>query len=371
MPGFELPPISPLAGANVFNFLKIIRKGKIQNRYFIKVLLTFLVTILALPFHIWEKIWYHRKIKRFEFTSPPIFIIGHWRSGTTLLHNLMTCDPKSSYFTTYNGVFPNNLASKLIFKTFMRVSMPGKRPSDNVKLGPDLPQEDEFAVGNWGMESFYLFFFFPYLYEEVYTNAVHIKQDSKKQKWLNDYDELLKKACINTGKGRLIVKNPVNTARLKLLTEYYHDSAFIFIHRNPYHVYLSTKKFFGKLFPSIMLHGISPEEVEDLIFDLYKKLLSDYYNQKETVSSDRLLEIRFEDLETGPEKVLKDIYLKFEIGSYQQAEMEFKNYLKVNSDYKKNNYTISIREFNRINAEWAHFISKTGYSFPDDIKIID
>ena len=38
--------------------------------------------------------------------------------------------------------------------------MPKNRPSDGVKLGVDLPQEDEFALTNYTILSHYLFFFF-------------------------------------------------------------------------------------------------------------------------------------------------------------------------------------------------------------------
>ena len=37
----------------------------------------------------------------------PLFILGHWRSGTTFVHNIFACDKHFGYTTTYQTVFPH------------------------------------------------------------------------------------------------------------------------------------------------------------------------------------------------------------------------------------------------------------------------
>ena len=37
----------------------------------------------------------------------PVFILGHWRSGTTFVHNVLSCDKRFGYCTTYQTVFPH------------------------------------------------------------------------------------------------------------------------------------------------------------------------------------------------------------------------------------------------------------------------
>ena len=44
-----------------------------------------------------QRLIYGRRIAAAEITQPPIFIIGHWRSGTTYLHELMVCDERLAY----------------------------------------------------------------------------------------------------------------------------------------------------------------------------------------------------------------------------------------------------------------------------------
>ena len=47
-----------------------------------------------------ELIW-GRQLRKMEIVHAPLFIIGHWRTGTTLLHELLTLDQHHTYPTTY------------------------------------------------------------------------------------------------------------------------------------------------------------------------------------------------------------------------------------------------------------------------------
>ncbi|MCX2745066.1 sulfotransferase [Mangrovivirga sp. M17] len=326
---------------------------------------------MASPFHLYEKIFFKLKLKKYQFSNPPIFIIGHWRSGTTHLHNLLARDPAASYFTTYQGVFPNNLKSKLIFKSFMRLSMPGKRPSDNVKLNVNYPQEDEFAVSNSGLESFYNFFYFPHLYKTFYESGVVFTEDEEAFHWLKGYEKLLKKAALNTGNGRLIVKNPVNTARIKYLEKYFKESKFIFIYRNPIIVFLSTRSFFYSLFPSLTLQEIDKEYINEIVIDLYKRLMDDYFQLKDEISENKIIEIKFEDLEKQPIEELKEIYSKFIQVDFKEIRPHFEAYLNSRKGYKKNEYSISSTELDEIVNHLKPYMEKLGYDIPENLKVLN
>ena len=53
-----------------------------------------------------QSLWLGRKIENTKLVGDPIFIIGHWRSGTTLLHELMVLDDQFTYPTTYECFAP-------------------------------------------------------------------------------------------------------------------------------------------------------------------------------------------------------------------------------------------------------------------------
>ena len=65
---------------------------------------------------------------------PPIFLLGHWRSGTTHLHNLMAVDQRWSYPNNYHSLYPHVfLTSEAINSRLLQPFMPPRRPMDNVE----------------------------------------------------------------------------------------------------------------------------------------------------------------------------------------------------------------------------------------------
>lgn len=367
MSDFKIPPISMLLGSTIGNFLRTINSGKIDPVYYHKVFLTSLICLIASPFHLWEKFKDGKLNSRVE---SPLFIIGHWRSGTTFLHNLLCQDPNTGFVTTYQSVFPNNMYSKLLFRPFMKWKMPDKRPSDNIKLHVDYPQEDDFALASM-LPSFYRLFYFPDTYKTLFDETVLFKNSHEKeiQIWKDTYNTLIIKARTNTGGKNIILKNPVNTARINKLLEMFPKARFIHIYRNPVMVYLSTKKFFLELFPTLQLQKTTPEQITNMIFDLYAKVMRVYFDQKALIPPDQLIEIRFESFEENPFKFLESIYQQLKIDGWAQAVPHFEQYLKDIGGYNKNTYRISRQELERLKHEWSFAFDELGYNVPDNLEI--
>jgi hypothetical protein len=102
------------------------------------------------------------RIKAIPEDRQPLFILGHWRSGTTLLHELLVLDPRHTYPTTYECFAPNHfLATQWFAVRFLKFLLPSRRPMDNMPAGWLRPQEDEFALCNLGIPSPYLTIAFP------------------------------------------------------------------------------------------------------------------------------------------------------------------------------------------------------------------
>ncbi|MBO7680523.1 MAG: sulfotransferase, partial [Thermoguttaceae bacterium] len=94
-----------------------------------------------------QNIFFGRKIRSQELAAPPVFILGHWRSGTTLLHEYMILDDRFTTADTYTCFAPSHfIFSGPFLRPFVGLLMPKKRPMDNMAAGLDRPQEDEFAL---------------------------------------------------------------------------------------------------------------------------------------------------------------------------------------------------------------------------------
>ncbi len=369
---FNIPPISPLVGSTIPNFFRVISMGKIALRLIPTLLLTFLVILIATPFQLYEYFYFRNKVKNHKFNKPPVFIIGHWRSGTTHLHNLLCQDPANGFTTTYHAVFPNNLKSKWIFKPFMKLNMPDKRPSDNIRLSTEFPQEEEFALGNMTHATFYHFFYFPSINDLLYEKYIrfHGISSNEKNKFKSKYHELLVKAALNTGKDQLIIKNPVNTGKIKLLLEMFPDAKFIHIYRNPIVTYLSTVKFYNSLLPTSSLENYEDEYVIQKIILNYKNLMNDFFETKDLIPKENLYEIRYEEFEKDNLFYLKAIYEKLKLKTWDNAERFLSDYIQAQKHYEKNKYKITKAELELLLKEWGFAMEKLKYKTPENLDVI-
>lgn len=372
MSEFKLPPISPIIGSSFANFRKAFDQYKIDKNYYKRYYVTAIIILILAPLRWVEYIFVNPKVKKFHLPQPPLFILGHWRSGTTFLHNVLSQAPNSGYLTTYHSLFPNNLSTRFLIRPFLSSLMPKKRPSDNVELNVRYPQEDEFALSMLNPNAYYYFFMFPQNYPEIYDKSLRQKGMTEKEKtqWKKNYEFLVKKALMNSKAEQIIFKNPVNTARPKLLLELFPDAKFIHIHRNPVMVYLSIKKFFFSLMPTLNFQDITEEEILDLIFDVYQRLMTDFFDQQNAIPSENFIEIRFENLEVNPLAELEKIYQKLNLKDWEGAKPAFEAYLTSQKSYKKNTHKITQVELDRILNEWGFTMKKWGYEVPENLEVV-
>ncbi len=369
--GFLLPPA---VGYSFKVLIYLFSSCTISLKFLIRTVLTVLVNIINWPFRSYEKIFINKKYSRTEIKNAPIFIIGHWRSGTTHLHNILCQDPQMAYTTTYQSVFPDTLfnrAGRFLFEGFARILIPGTRKGDNVTLGTSLPQEEEFALGDKTPFSFYYFWMFPRSLKKFYEQFIRFEgiDQSREESWKKDYKLLISKALKNTGGDRFLSKNPPNTGRVEKLLEMFPEARFIHIHRNPVEVYLSTRNFFFKMLPHLQLQSIGQEELEDCIFELYKDLMNDYLRQRELIPEKHLVEISFETLEADPKTCIRNLYQSLDLPGYKESEPHFEVYLDRMKSYQKNKHVITATLIKKIQTHWGFAMTEWGYGIPEHIEI--
>ncbi|OIQ37813.1 MAG: hypothetical protein BM563_07645 [Bacteroidetes bacterium MedPE-SWsnd-G1] len=366
----------PLVGYSFPSLIRVLRVHHISPQYYLKVLFILLINLINLPFRLYEQVFINPRFRGNPIKNAPIFIIGHWRSGTTHLHNLLSQDAQMGYVTTYQSVFPDTLFNKLgrlLFRGFMKLLIPKKREGDNVVLNPKLPQEEEFTIGHRVPLSFYLFWFFPKKSAIIFKRCIKLNGIHKenKNKWIEEYKLIISKALKNTNGDIFLSKNPPNTARIDVLLEMFPNAKFIHIHRNPFDVYLSTQNFFRKMMPHLQLENINKEEINELVIEGYNRLMQDYIKNKDLIPKDNLYELSFDDLESSSMNCLKEIYTKLQINGFDEASIRFGKYIDAMKSYKKNKLSIDQKELDLVSEQWAFMTSAYNYSVPAHIEILN
>ncbi len=202
-------------------------------------------------FFLWaiQALFFGRRIAKTEIKEDPIFVIGHWRSGTTLLHELLVLDRRHTYPDTYACFAPNHfLVSAWFFKPVLKFLLPSCRPIDNMPAGWDRPQEDEFALCNMGVRSPYLTAVFPNrpLQDPEYLDLEGVPPGALKL-WKSKLYWFLQSLTLRAPK-RIVLKSPAHTCRIKVLLELFPRAKFVHIVRDPYVIFPSTLNLWKRLY---------------------------------------------------------------------------------------------------------------------------
>jgi omega-hydroxy-beta-dihydromenaquinone-9 sulfotransferase len=358
----------PVALGSFSSWLKLIADGRgVDKEYIPRVLFVCLTTMLTSPLRLWERIRYCKSIQATSIHPAPIFIIGHWRGGTTHLHNLLCQDENFGSLTTFQAMAPgfclvgNGSIKRLIAKQ-ANARYP-TRLIDNIPLSFDAPQEDEFALASLSPASFLHAFSFPRQAEYFFKRYVLFDDisESALAKWIDTYMALLRKATLASGGKRLVVKNCANTARIKTLLELFPDAKFIHIYRNPYDVFLSTLHLYETVLPRSQLQNIELEQIECTILKFYSQLMRRFLADRFLIPKGNLVEVRFEDLEASPLAQLRHVYDGLDLSGFADAQSYFRSYINSVTEYKKNTYQLDESVIEKVNRHWQFAFDEWGY----------
>lgn len=361
---FNKLPINTLVGADWKTFHGITGGRGIDKEFKKKYYLTKSVCRLLSLLQPVEDRRYRKLLADKPLEMDPVFILGHWRSGTTFMHNVFSCDKHFGYNTTYQTVFPNlMLFGQPFFKKNMAWLMPDKRPTDNMELKVDLPQEEEFALSNMMPYTYYNFWFLPRHMQEYCDKYLLFNDITEEERavFKDTFLKLIKISLWNTGGSQFLSKNPPHTGRIKTLLEMFPNAKFIYLMRNPYTVFESTRSFFTNTIRPLRLQDITDREIEDNFVEVYRKLFFKYEEEKSLIPEGNLIEVKFEDYEKNAFEMTEHIYRTLSIPGFGESRAEIEKYVSRKKGYKKNAYKYDDRTVKIVEDKWRFALEKWDY----------
>ncbi len=352
-------------GCDFFAWLRLILRNRLRiapRCWYVAFIVTF-VSIGHTLLRWVQNAWYGSRLDRAPIPHAPLFIVGHWRTGTTLLHELLILDPRHTYPNTYQCLEPNHfLLTEEIFKRWFRFLMPSHRPMDNMPAGWDRPQEDEFALCMMGQPSPYLTVAFPnHPPQDPESLDLDGLPPRTRQAWKDAFLRFLRHLAFKDPR-RLVLKSPTHTCRIPTLLELFPDARFLHIVRDPRVVFRSTINLWKSLYRAHGLQNPTFAGLEEQVFDTFAHFYERLDQTKPLLAANRFHELRYEELIADPVGQMRLLYERLELGGFDDFLPRLKTYLDANAGYKTNRYPEldpALRQ--EIEKRWGGVIRQYGY----------
>jgi hypothetical protein len=270
----------------------------------------------------------------------PVFVIGHGRSGTTHLHDLLYQDKERfSCFMMYELFWPSLIPKKLI-RLFARLDervLGGfferraqaksdarySKTQDAHHQAADHPEEDDGILtyscssGSWSLRV-------PDL-KVVGFHYIDDWPDRKRRRMMGHYRECIRRQLYLNGPEKIhLSKNPTFTGRIASLIEFFPDAKFIIPYRNPLETIPSLLKLMRGFWK---IRGVTEERMEKGFELLIEQSLHSYWYPDEILDRHPELtvtEIDYRDLIAHPKQVVRSVYadLGYEMSPEYEAILD-------------------------------------------------
>ncbi len=356
----------PLSGANLGTLATVVGRSGLPGKVGEGALIGS-AALARWPFSTAEKLIMDSRLPAIEDMPAPVFILGHWRSGTTHLYNIMCQSGAWGYVSPVATGLPWDLFGLAkIFKPFLERALPAHRYIDNIPVTPDSPQEDEIAIANMSDVSFYHGIYFPRDFAENVERGLFFDgcTSADIRGWRRQFTYFLRKLYLYQGERPLLIKNPVYTGRFAMLREMFPGAKFIHIHRNPYDVFVSMRNFYQKLLKEFALQSYDHIDIDEAILAVYDRVMTAYERDAQSASTEQLVELRYDELDANPMESVQKVYGALGLPGFERARGAFDQYLASIKSYKKNKFEYSDEAAAKVEARLGRYIEKWGYQRP-------
>jgi len=327
-----------------------------------RALIVSLVSLSNSGLALLQQLRFGRRISRTKLRSDPIFILGHWRSGTTLLHELLALDQRHAFPTTYACLAPKHfLVSQSLLGSCLRLLAPDRRSQDDAGVDFAAPQEDEWALCTAGVPTPYHAVAFPNRLPHCSDYFdLHGLSAKEVDRWKKEWLRFLQAVSLNTTK-RLVIKSPLHTARLDVILDLFPEARFVHLVRDPRDVYPSTLRLWRRLAEDEGLQAPRMRNLEEFVVANFQKMYESFQRHRAKIPPQRICEIRYEDLVADPHGTMRKLYARLDLGDFESVGPAVTEFVNDMHGFRTNRYELSEEDRGRIKRHLAPYIERFGY----------
>jgi len=357
---------SPLAGVTLDDWSRLLaeRGTHIAPRYWPRTAFTTAMSLLNSAVA--------RRERRFDDAvaatdvEAPLFILGHHRSGTTHLWNLLAVDERFAYPSVLQAVFPHTFLSfESTVQTWAERFAPEQRPQDNVEFSPDAPLEDERALCAATFLSLQMARHFPQDRDDFKTYlTMRDAAPEERARWKAAFDRFARKLQVRHGEdATLLFKATHHAAKLPLLLDLYPNARFVHIHRDPLRVFKSTMRMEKKTMPLYTYQWLPDEtELEDFVLWRYRALYDAFFEDVSCIPDGQFTEVAYDALTDDRIGTIERIYDDLGLSGFESVRPDLEQYVASIADYSKNTYPeLPAARRQRVLDAWRPCFDRWGY----------
>lgn len=300
-----------------------------------------LSTAITLPERV--GVWAYRKARRLDsdcFDHPPgvIVVLGYFRSGTTHLHYLLSCDPRTITPRWHQALVPQGFRlSWMIGRWALIPFLPNRRPQDDMSFGSTWPAEDEFAICNWTLASAMVSkFVMPSLHPDLGRyHTLEGLTDVELSRWRRYMAAFAWKVTRGAPDRILLLKSPGHTARVRELWRLFGGNVrFVHISREPVDVIESNLRLHERLRSQLLQKGLDEDELRRRIVEEYEHTERKFLAEIAQLPPSRVARMRYQDLAADPMGTLRRAYDELALEWTDSLARRASAYLQSVRDYR-------------------------------------
>ncbi|MBA4782409.1 MAG: sulfotransferase [Rhizobiales bacterium] len=358
----------PLCGADLKTLSAIFaRGGAPDGGHLLKAAGIWGAALARAPISSLEKVLIEPLLPAVSDMPPPIFILGHWRSGTTHLYNIMAKSAAFGFVDPIATGLPWDMFGLArAFRPLLERTIPRDRYIDNIPVTADAPQEDEIALANMTPISFYHAIYFPKVFHDQLNRGLFFENCSAAEQAnrTRAFTHFMQKLA-HRHKKPLLIKNPVYTGCPQFVKSVFPDAKFIHIHRNPFDVFLSMRNFYSKLLPVFALQDFAHLDIDEVVLSTYSAMMHRFEQETADMAAPEFVEIGYDALSKDPLDTIKMVYEMLGLDGFDDARPAFSAYLGSVQSYQKNTFKGSPALASKVADRLSPFIEKWDYAMPE------
>ncbi len=308
---------------------------------------------------------YGRRLAQVEISPDPLFVLGHWRSGTTWLNTIFDNDFRLAGTSSLQCFQPESflLAQKLLMP-LLRPIINRKRPMDNVEISTDAAQEDEVALLLSGAKSSYRSIAFPRNLNQIEALTVEDLDPADAAHWRRSWLGFLRAVqYVNPGR-RLVLKSPTHTLRIPEILRHFPNAKFVHIVRDPYRIVGSHSKTMLAMPATQGFQSSGPGVAYQ-----QKRVLRDFmpfhqrlWDTEGQIPKGNYVCVRYEDLRANGRAEIGRIYETLGLGDFGEVESRIGDFLDTQKGYQTNAFEMPDALEAEIWTQWRPYFERYGYA---------